>query len=80
MKSIILPSYASFLIIIITSIIRRTIVKTLADGSKVNCFNKRNRASYIFEKMPVGTSKVSASSGFKFDVVLLEERGEPKWT
>lgn len=59
--------------------VEKTIVLTHADGSKENCFNLRNRESYIFEKIPPGVSGVS-SGHFKFDVTLLEERSEPKWT
>ena len=60
--------------------INKTIVLTHADGTKENCFNLRNKDSYIFEKIPVGVSKVLSNAVFKFDVVLLEERSEPKWT
>ena len=57
----------------------KTIVKTSATGGTENCFNLRDRASYIFEPIPTGNLQVSSSSDFKFSVVLLEERGEPKW-
>lgn len=59
--------------------VNKTIILTHTDGTTKNCFNLRNRDSYIFQKMPVGLSDVSVSSNFKFDVVLLEERSEPKW-
>jgi hypothetical protein len=59
--------------------VNKTIVLTKVDGTKENYFNKRNRDSYIFEKIPSGLSNVSANNVFKFDVVLLEERSEPKW-
>lgn len=59
--------------------VNRTIVKTLANGNKVNCFNLRDKSSYIFERIPTGTHNVSSSANFKFDITLLEERGEPKW-
>lgn len=58
----------------------KTIILTHTDGTQENCFNKRNKDSYIFEKMPVGISNVSVNGNFKFEVILLEERGEPKWT
>jgi hypothetical protein len=57
----------------------KSIILTHGDGSQENMFNKRNKESYIFEKMPPGISNVSASGSFKFDIVLLEERGEPRW-
>lgn len=60
--------------------ISKTIVLTHTDGSTTNCFNLRNKESYIFEKMPSGVSNVTSSTDFKFDVTLLEERSEPKWT
>lgn len=59
--------------------IEKTIVLTHSDGTKENCFNRRNRDSYIFEKIPSGVSTVANNGAFKFDVILLEERGEPKW-
>lgn len=50
------------------------------DGSTVNAFNLRSRESYIFQKIPAGNNTVSASGNFSFDVILFEERSEPKWT
>lgn len=58
----------------------KTIFLTKADGSTVNCFNLRNKDEYIFEKIPSGTSEVSTSGNYVFDITLLEERGIPKWT
>lgn len=58
----------------------KTVVLTHSDGSTENCFNLRNKDSYIFEKIPVKTSNVSSNGDFKFDITLLEERSEPKWT
>lgn len=57
----------------------KTIILTHMDGSTTNCFNLRNKESYIFEKIQTGELFVSKEGNFKFDVVLLEERGEPKW-
>lgn len=59
--------------------VEKTIVLTHSDGTKENCFKDRNKDSYIFQKIPPNSSEVSSSGNFKFDVVLLEERGEPKW-
>lgn len=58
----------------------KTIVKVAADGTSTNLFNRRNRASYVFEKIPPGSSAVSWDDSFGADIVLLEERSEPKWT
>lgn len=59
--------------------VNKTIILTHSDGTTENCFNKRNKNSYIFEKIPLGVHNVSTNGNFKFDVVLLEERGEPRW-
>ena len=58
----------------------KTIVLNKANGEKVNCFNSRNRDSYIFEKIPVGSHVITSNvEGLKFTITLFEERGEPKW-
>lgn len=62
----------------IDSITKKIVLKH-TDGRETNCFNLRNRESYIFEKIPVGVNLVSITGEFKFDVTLLEERSEPKW-
>ena len=59
--------------------IEKTIELTRADGTIANCFNLRNRDSYVFEKIPSGVSNVSTSAAFHFDITLLDERSEPKW-
>ena len=53
---------------------------TANDGTIINQFNNRNKSSYIFEKIPVGTSAVTWVGDFGFDIILMEERSEPKWT
>lgn len=58
----------------------KTIMLTKADGTVVNHFNDRNRESYIFETIPPGNNAVTWDNTFGFDVILLEERSEPKWT
>lgn len=61
--------------------VNKTIILTTASGTQVNCFHLRDRDSYVFEKIPHGVSVVTASnSNIKFDLTLLEERSEPKWT
>lgn len=60
--------------------INKTIILTKLNGERVNCFNKRNRDSYIFEKIPVGINTItSQSQQIQFNITLLEERSEPKW-
>lgn len=49
-------------------------------GEITNKFNDRNKDSYIFEKIPPGSNPVSWTGDFGFDIILMEERSEPKWT
>lgn len=58
----------------------KRIYVTANDGTEVNHFNDRNKDSYIFECIPSGTSAVAWNGTFGFDIILLEERSEPKWT
>lgn len=61
--------------------VNKTIVLTKIDGEQVNCFNNRDRDSYIFEKIPAGESVFTSPNGDLYmDVTLLDERSEPKWT
>ena len=57
----------------------KKITKTSADGTVTNMFNLRNRESYIFEKIKPGQNVVSWEGDFGVDIILLEERSEPKW-
>lgn len=59
--------------------VNKTVTLVHTDGKVENCFHLRNKDSYIFKKIPCGVSNVSTSGDFKFDIVLLEERSEPKW-
>lgn len=49
-------------------------------GEITNKFNDRNKDSYIFEKVQPGSHAVTWTGDFGFDITLLEERSEPKWT
>ena len=60
--------------------VAKTITKTAADGTTTNVFNLRDRASYIFEKIQSGAGTVTWDGDFGVDIILLEERSEPKWT
>jgi phage-related protein len=53
---------------------------TGTDGTVTNVFSKRDRENYIFEKISVGMVTVAWGGGYGFDLILLEERSEPKWT
>ena len=57
----------------------KTIYKVSADGSKTNIFSSRDKSSYIFEPISPGANSVTWNGTFAFDVIILEERSEPKW-
>lgn len=60
--------------------VEKTIELIRSNGEKVNHFNERNKESYVFEKILPGSNAVTWDGEFGFDVTLLEERSEPKWT
>lgn len=53
---------------------------TTNTGAIVNKFNDRNKNFYIFEKIKPGQHAVTWNGSYSVDIVLLEERSEPKWT
>lgn len=60
--------------------LNKTITLTTARGNKVNWFDKRGRENYIFEPIPSGQNTVSWLGTFGFDLTIIEERSEPRWT
>lgn len=48
-------------------------------GTKINKFKDRYKQSYIFEPIPSGESGLTWDKSFGFDLVLIEERSEPRW-
>lgn len=50
-------------------------------GTTNDIFNKRIKGQgvRIYEKIPSGVSSVNWSSGFGFDLIVYDERSEPKW-
>ena len=60
--------------------LNKTITLTTASGTKLNWFNNRSREAYIFEPIPPGISTVLYNGSFKFDLIIIEERSEPRWT
>lgn len=65
---------------------KKTILLTLADGTVQNVFSSGVRGSgagggsYIFERIPAGTSEVTYDGSFGFDLGWYEEEGEPPWS
>lgn len=60
--------------------VAKTVTKTATDGTITNVFNLRGRDSYIFEKIGSGANAVTWDGDFGVDIILMEERSEPKWT
>ena len=59
----------------------KTIKLIDANDKQFNCFNNRDKGSYVFEKIPTGDNKITSTNPhFHFSLTLLEERSEPKWT
>lgn len=58
----------------------KKIYLTANDGTITNMFHLRSRDSYIFEPIPPGNNTVTWDGSWGFDITLLEERSEPRWT
>ena len=60
--------------------VNKTIYLKKINGEDVNCFNNRNKDSYIFQKVqPGGNLLKTSNEGMNFDLMLYNERSEPKW-
>ena len=60
--------------------VSKKIFKTAVDGAITNLFSKRNRESYIFEPIQPGENSVIWEGEYGLDIILLEDRSEPRWT
>lgn len=63
---------------VIDSVIKK-IFKYGASGEKENIFHLRNKESYIFEKIPEGTTAILRAKDLSVDITIFDERGEPEW-
>lgn len=59
---------------------RRTITKYSVNGVQSNIFDTRNKSYDTFRKIPQGFFDVTTVGVVKVDIVLVERRGEPKWS
>ena len=57
-----------------------TITKIMATGERVNAFHNREKGKAFFRKIPPGRQPVSWAGGFDWDLMIYEERSEPKWS
>lgn len=58
----------------------KTIYVIRANGYYENRFASRDRSNYIFEPIKSGYQKVSWNGEYRWQITLIEERSEPKWT
>lgn len=58
----------------------KTITLYKKNGNTENIFWMADKSSYIFEKIPVGSSVIVWNGSFDIDITLLYERSEPVWT
>lgn len=56
-----------------------TVVKVTAFGERINAFHNRNFANSVFKPIRPGKQNVGWSGRFDFDLIVYEERSEPKW-
>lgn len=57
----------------------KTVVKVRNSGYIENLFNSRDKVNDVFRKIKTGVNSVNWNGDFDFDIVLYEERSEPKW-
>ena len=58
----------------------KTIRLRKSNGVVLNLFRYRSPTYYIFSKVSPGEQQIYWNGNFNFNVTLLSERGEPKWT
>lgn len=56
-----------------------SVMKTMITGQKVNAFHNRSKSDDVFRKITPGRKTINWSGKYDFDLILYEERGEPKW-
>lgn len=57
----------------------QTVIKYLLSGHQANIYHSRAKRKSVFRKIPPGRQIVSWTGKFPLDIVLYEERSEPKW-
>lgn len=57
----------------------QTIIKFQANGTQINAFHNRQKGKDFFQKIPPGRQNIVWTGEFNFELVLYEERSEPKW-
>ena len=57
-----------------------TVTKYMVSGIRVNAFNNRSFQNNIFRPIQPGQQDISWDGSFDFDLILFEERSEPRWS
>lgn len=57
----------------------RTIIKATKNGEWENLYHNRQKGRNFFRKIGPGRQSISWTGKFDFDLIIYEERGEPKW-
>lgn len=57
----------------------RTIIKVTKNGERENLYHNRQKGRNFFRKIDPGRQPISWTGKFDFDLIIYEERGEPKW-
>ena len=57
----------------------RTIIKVKKNGEQENLYHNRQKGRNFFRKVAPGRQPISWTGKFNFDLIIYEERGEPKW-
>lgn len=57
-----------------------TVTKVMNSGKRVNMFHYRSFGSTLFQPIQTGMQNIFWDGKFDFDIILFEERSEPKWS
>lgn len=57
-----------------------TVAKCMASGIRVNAFHNRSFVNSVFRPIQTGQQDVFWDGKFDFDLILYEERSEPRWS
>lgn len=57
----------------------KKIRKLKFDGTWESAYSKRNKESYIFQKLEAGPNQLIWDGTFAFDLIIYDERSEPLW-
>ncbi|RDU22213.1 hypothetical protein [Anaerosacchariphilus polymeriproducens] len=57
----------------------KTVYQYFEDSTSLSLFNQRYKEESLFDKIPAGNLTISWNREFGFDLILFDERSEPKW-